>query len=370
MKKLGTIFLTLMVSTLLVGVFVPLINKKTGGKLEEGFDKWLGVNQQPENPDSGTPAEEKSLTITPEMIKKDSNGNVLNEQRFTFGNYHIDLFAGSKYFKVSDDSIKILDIDSATSSTRLTDLNNRAYIFSGTQFVDKYIRVTYDVKNCSYNNWANFNVNSNSAFSNLNCYNFPTPDMHYISNPGKHIIYTKEKNTGSYLFLDQFTITPYDRHESIEFNSIKLEVSDTPFYVIDKLVTIDLNPDFFATNFSGVGYQTNILSEKYGVNMSLSYSLSSTFVSNEYPNFIDKIHFGKGSISGITSPAQYMRLSATVSEIPSTYDSSKYSQYLGENIAVGQDVVITNMSHAYHLNQLDYSHIKIELSPTPFEAAK
>lgn len=58
MKKLGTIFLTLIVSTLLVGVFVPMINKGTGGKLEDSFDKWLGVNQN-ENP--GTQNEEKSL---------------------------------------------------------------------------------------------------------------------------------------------------------------------------------------------------------------------------------------------------------------------------------------------------------------------
>ena len=60
MKKIGTIFLTLLVSTLLVGVFVPMINKGSGGKLEEGFDKWLGANQ-PKNPDSGTPTPEKSL---------------------------------------------------------------------------------------------------------------------------------------------------------------------------------------------------------------------------------------------------------------------------------------------------------------------
>lgn len=331
--------------------------------LTKGFTDW-NVKSTTEDSHYG------SIEITPELIKKDSNGNVLSKQTFTFGDYSIDLFAGSKYFKTTSDSIKVLDIDATTSSTRKSDLDNRVYIFSGYQFVGKYIRVTFDVKNCTYDGWANFNAVGDSNFSKLGGYDFNTSDNNFISNPGKHVIYTKEKNTGSYLFLDQFAISPYDRHASIEFNSIKLEVSDNPFYVIDKLVTIDLNPEFFATNFSGVGCQTYSLSEKYGVNMSLYYSSSSFTSLNEYPNYIDKIHFGKTNSIYMSSPVQYMRLSATVSEIPSTYDSTQYSKYLGENIAVGENVVITNMSYLYYLNQLDYSHIKIELSPTPFEAAK
>lgn len=43
MKKFGTVIMTLFVSVLTLGILLPVINKSSGGKVEEQFDKWLNV---------------------------------------------------------------------------------------------------------------------------------------------------------------------------------------------------------------------------------------------------------------------------------------------------------------------------------------
>lgn len=53
--------MTLLVSVLTLGILLPVINKSSGGKIEEQFDKWLGVTNSAEKPNSGTQNEEKSL---------------------------------------------------------------------------------------------------------------------------------------------------------------------------------------------------------------------------------------------------------------------------------------------------------------------
>ena len=98
MKKLGTIFLTLLVSTLLVGVFVPMINKGSGGKVADGFDKWLNGNLDTDKP--STPSQDNpSVTVEEQGI----NVQHLKNSKTTEG-YEVRTFSYAVKEKYSTDS--------------------------------------------------------------------------------------------------------------------------------------------------------------------------------------------------------------------------------------------------------------------------
>ncbi len=81
MKKFGTVMTTLFVSILTLGILLPVINKNTGGKVEEQFDKWL--NLIPEKEPTPVPDTRENL-VTIDLRNEVKNGSLTSSPFFEF----------------------------------------------------------------------------------------------------------------------------------------------------------------------------------------------------------------------------------------------------------------------------------------------
>lgn len=103
-----------MVSTLLVGVFVPMINKGTGGKVADGFDKWLNGN--PDKP--STPQDNPSVTVEEQGINVQHLKNSTTTEGYEVRTFSYEV--KEKYTKDSTVTSSLTYVDGADCSDIMT----------------------------------------------------------------------------------------------------------------------------------------------------------------------------------------------------------------------------------------------------------